>query len=345
VCKRALTSLLIGIALSLVGCWYAFAGVDFSAMVESMAQVDSVWLAASVGCSLLSLVVRAIRWQLILSDVKAMPLGSLVSAIFIGQLANNLLPAHLGEVVRAWALSRREAVSAPTALGSIFVDRLLDVLAALGILGLCLAMPSDLQAEASGLLKRFGAIVLVLVVAGGTGLLFAMRYRQALLRTTERWATRTGRAWVLHGVELFHRFLEGLCGLRGGANMVAVSMLSLLVWGVAIVSCALLAEGLGLRLTLIQTALVFVIILFGIAIPSAPGFVGTFHGFCVAGLAMVGGTEPTLAATYATLLHASWWLSSSLVGIGILLADRSLSGVALTSLLKQCEFMKGKSAC
>jgi uncharacterized membrane protein YbhN (UPF0104 family) len=84
-----------------------------------------------------------------------------------------------------------------------------------------------------------------------------------------------------------------------------------------------------------QTTLVFLVVLLGVAIPSAPGFVGTFHGFCVAGLAMVAGTEPTLAAAYATLLHGSHWLAINTVGIGCLLADRSVTWTGMTGLIRQ----------
>jgi uncharacterized protein (TIRG00374 family) len=335
--KRALASLIIGIAISLVGLWYAFTGVDLAAMASSMAHVNTAWLAASVGCSLLSLVVRAIRWRFLLAGVKPVPLGSLVSATFIGIMANNLLPARLGEVVRAWVLGRREAASVAAVLGTVFVERLLDVLTAVGILGLCLAVSPDLATGAGSLLRRSGLMVLGFAAVGGTGLVCAIWFRWRLLRATEQWGARVGHTWVLRGVELCHRFLEGLCGLRSGAGTAAVAILSVLVWAVAIAAFALLAEGLDLGLTLVQTSLVFVIVLFGVAIPSAPGFVGTFHGFCVAGLALVAGTEPTLAATYATLLHASQWLSINLVGIGFLLTDRSLTWAGLTGLSKQHE--------
>jgi len=91
-----------------------------------------------------------------------------------------------------------------------------------------------------------------------------------------------------------------------------------------------MAQGFHLDLTPAQTTLVFVIVLFGVAVPSAPGFVGTFHGFCVAGLSLVAGIEPTQAAAYATLLHGSQWLMTIAIGLGCLLTDRSLTWSGLT---------------
>jgi uncharacterized membrane protein YbhN (UPF0104 family) len=163
----------------------------------------------------------------------------------------------------------------------------------------------------------------------------AVRYRERLFMTSELWARQVGRAWVSRGLEVLHRFLEGLGGLRGGTQAMAVSGLSLLIWTLSISSFFVLAKGFGMGLTMVQATLVFVIVLFGIAIPSAPGFVGTFHGFCVAGLAMVAGTEPTVAAAYATLLHGSQWLGINAVGLACLLADRPVTWAGVTGLMKQ----------
>jgi len=114
-----------------------------------------------------------------------------------------------------------------------------------------------------------------------------------------------------------------------------VESVFLFIWAVAIASFHVLAEGFALGLRPLQTALVFVIVLFGVAVPSAPGFVGTFHGFCVAGLGIVAGIEPTQAAAYATLLHGSQWMAVNAIGVGCLLADPSASWGALVRFTRE----------
>jgi uncharacterized protein (TIRG00374 family) len=304
-------------------------------MAASIGQVGFAWVLASVTGALLGLIIRAFRWRLLLAGGSTIGSWSLVSATFIGTMANNLLPARFGEVVRAWVLARRERTPVPTVLASIVVERLLDMVAALVLMGLALAVSSDLGGEAASTLKETGQAVLLAVVVGVSVLLIVMHFRARLLRVGEGWAACSGHPWFSGGLELIKRFLEGLRVLRGGPHALAVAGLSLLVWGVAIASFHVMAQGFHLGLTLAQTTLVFVIVLFGIALPSAPGFVGTFHGFCVAGLAMIAGTEPTLAAAYATLLHGSHWLSINAVGIGCLAADRSLTWTGLSSLIRQ----------
>lgn len=333
--KHAFASLLLGIVISTLGMWYALRDVDIPAMVRGIGHVEISWLIGSVVAGLLSLVVRALRWRLLLDQVKQVEVGALVSATFIGIMANNLLPARLGEVVRAWALARRKQMPMPTVLGSIFVERLLDVITILALLGLCLFLSPDLGSRAARVLKYTGLIVLLFVAAGTGGLLVTVHFRNRLLQAGECWAMRDGRAWTSRLVELLHRFLDGLCTFRGGMQTVVVTVLSVLVWAMSVASFQILAEGFGLGLTPVQVTLVFVIVLLGIAVPSAPGYVGTFHGFCVAGLAMVAGTEPALALAYATLLHGSQWLAINVIGLGCLLADRSVTWANMVSFMRQ----------
>lgn len=333
--RRVIASLGLGSLISAICLWYAFRGLDLASVAGAMGRVEARWVAWSVVGALLSLVIRAIRWRLLLADSGQLGAWPLVSATFIGSLANNLLPARLGEVVRAWVLARHGVRSMPTVLASVVVERLLDVIAGLVLLGFGLAASPSLSDGAALLLKRTGIAVLALVAVGVVVLGLVLRFRDAWLRICAAWAARVDRPWASHGLDLFRRFLDGLWVLRGGAQAASLLALSVLLWGVAIFSFHVLADGFALGLTPIQTTLVFVMVLFGIAIPSAPGFVGTFHGFCVAGLTLVAGTEPMLAAAYATLLHGSQWLAVNATGAACLLADRSVTWAGVARLARQ----------
>lgn len=333
--KRTAISLAIGSVVSSLCLWAGFRDVDLPAMMGGMGRVGPAWVLASVAGAILGLVIRAVRWRFLLADGEAIGSWSLISATFIGIMANNVLPARLGEVIRAWILARRERTSVPTVLASIVVERLLDVFAALALLGLALTAASDLQGEAAGLLKRTGQVVLLSVSVLTALLLALLAWRDRLLAALAACAHRSGRPWAARGLDLVERFTEGLRGLRGGFRIAIVAGLSLLVWGVAIASFYIMAQGFHLGLTPVQMTLVFLIVMFGVAIPSAPGFIGTFHGFGVAGLALVAGTEATQAAAYATLLHGSHWLAINAVGMGCLFADRTLTWASMTGLIKQ----------
>jgi uncharacterized protein (TIRG00374 family) len=298
-----------------------------------MAKVGVIWLAGSLVAGLLSLVLRAVRWRFLLAEGSTIPTWSLLSGTFIGMAANNILPARMGEVIRAWVFSRREGRPAATVLASILVERLLDVVVALVIFGLCLFGLSSLNAETSTLLKQTGIVILVIVVSVGCLLVVIIRKRQVILRFLESRTDQIRSRWIRSGVEFAHRFLNGLQELKKEAYP-PVIVLSFVIWFASIVSFYVLAQGFGLGIGILQTTLVFIIVLFGVAVPSAPGFVGTFHGFCVAGLSMIAGTEPTIAAAYATVLHGSQWFAVNLIGLSFFMTERSISWTGLTQLTR-----------
>lgn len=284
--RPTLVSFVLGGVVSIALLWYAFRGVDLGEVVRGFGRIGTNWLMASVVAGVVSLVVRAVRWRVLLQGIKPIPLS-------------------------------------PSALASIVAERLMDVVAALVLLGAALVVSHDLDGPAADLLTRTGLVVLVAVIAGTAALGLAVVWRADVLERAGRLAAWLDRPWLSSGVEVLNRFLQGLWALKGGVWTTAFAgCLSLLVWGMSIGSFHLLAHGLDMQITLVQTTLVFVIVLFGVAIPSVPGFVvGTFHGFCVAGLTMVAGTDPTLAATYATLVHGTQWLAVNIIGTGFLLAE------------------------
>jgi hypothetical protein len=333
--KHALASLLLGLLLSGAGMWYALRGVDLVAMVQGMGRIGALWVIGSVAAGLFSLVLRAIRWRFLLDASRPVGVGPLVSATFIGIMANNLLPARLGEAVRAWVLAKHQRRPVPTVFASILVERLLDVIMLLILFGFAMFASPALD---SGTVVRFratGLVVLGAVTLGLVALALAVRYRARLAEVEARWVEEQKPAWRCRLIGLVHRFVEGLWVLRGITHMLVVAALSVCVWGASIASFQVLADGFDLGLTITQTTLVFGIVAFGIAIPSAPGFIGTFHGFCVAGLTLVAGTDSTTALAYATVLHGSQWLTINVIGLGYLLALRSVAWPELTRLLRR----------
>lgn len=333
--RQILPGVLLGLALSLACLWYAFRGVDLGGLSREMGRVGAGWLIGSLIAGLASLVVRGVRWRYLLPDGGAASLRSLVSATFIGIMANNVLPARLGEVARAWVFARNEGRPVPLVFASIVLERILDMIALVAVLGLALLFAPSLNGSGGEVFRRMGLVGVLLSAGFIVGLLIVVRYQDLIHRQAERLAQGDQPPWKVRALDLFRRFVEGLCALRGGAQTLQVMWLSLLVWAIGVLSFYLLAEGFGLGLTGAQTALVFVVVLLGIAIPSAPGFVGTFHGFCVAGLTLVAGTDATTAAAYATLLHGSQWLAINAVGLACLLADRAVTWSGLTGLVRE----------
>ncbi len=333
--KSALASLLVGGVVSALCLWYAFRGVRPAELWEGAIAVGPMWLLLSVLAALANLLVRAARWQLLLPSLPSIRFAPLASATFIGIMANNLLPARMGEVIRAWTIARQESAPMPTILGSVVIERMLDGLTTLLILGVCAALWTHPKAELSRVLQQTGLIITFVAAVALMGLVAIVRYRERVLDLFSRLARLSGPRWGPRAIELLDRFLHGLCVFSNGTQTAAVCGLSVAAWSLLILSFHLLAVGFALPVTPIQTALVFVIIMLGIAIPSAPGFVGTFHGFCVVGLSLVADVDAPKAAAYATVLHGSQWLTINVIGLVCLMRSGTISWSGMTQLAKR----------
>src|SRR5207302_2105873 len=124
--------------------------------------------------------VRSVRWQPLLGGKPGAPL--LFRTLVIGLMLNDLLPGRLGEVARVYLLARSASVPVGASLASIVVERVLDGIALITLLGLGLAVAvvtGSYRSEAFGGVLVAVAIVGPIFVAATVVLLWAARWPNA----------------------------------------------------------------------------------------------------------------------------------------------------------------------
>src|SRR5262249_32882666 len=126
--------------------------------------------------------VRAVRWRSLIASPRPLGTGSLFSATMIGFMANNVLPFRLGEFVRPWALARREGMSKTTLLATIVVERAVDMLTLLGILGISLLVHPFSDTTEGGRMVKAGAGVLLVLCFGLTFVVILLESQPVLAR-------------------------------------------------------------------------------------------------------------------------------------------------------------------
>ena len=148
--------------------WFVLRGVDLSGVWEEVQGADFFLLALAVAVATVTFLLRALRWKILLAPIHpGTSFRSRFAAVNIGFMANNLLPARVGEFARAYALSRMELVPASGAFASLVVERFLDGLAIVFFMMLAVAAPGfprELLAEQTAL---GGIIQGVMVILGG----------------------------------------------------------------------------------------------------------------------------------------------------------------------------------
>jgi uncharacterized protein (TIRG00374 family) len=302
----------LGVAVSAVLLWVAVRGVSLDEVVNQLRQVRPTWLVPVLVSIFVRFWLTAVRWQVLLRPVKRVGVHRLFAVIMIGFMANNLLPARLGEFVRAYALGRSEALPPSLPFATIVIERIFDGFTLLLFLlgGLLFLRPSRTLLWGAGLTCGLYLAVLAALVAlrtgRGLGLLTA-----GINRLPSRLATRAQR--------LLESFRAGLDVLGDTRALLLTALLSLVIWLANAAGVQATFHAFSLDLPGYASFLLLGTIGVALILPSAPGYVGPFQVGTVEGLALVGVARET-ALSLSIVYHLANYIPITLVGLAYLSA-------------------------
>lgn len=307
--------------------WLALRKVEFGALGAALSSANLGWLIPMIVIVYLDLLVRAVRWRVLLARTRVLPapVWDLLKLEAIGLAVNNVLLLRLGELARAGLAARRLRIPAAAALASVAIERALDVSALLTIFVLAsLVAPGivPVQVVRAALLLLAGAVGTLIVLAAAEGLLVPGGIAERRLR---RWPR-------LH--KLVEQLALGAAVLRSPAAAAKAASLSLTLWTVDAALYWAGAHVLGLEGLMNYPRAVLTLSWAGAvsAIPAAPGSIGTFEAF-VASILHTFGARPEAALAYALLTHMIMYLLVTVTGLVFL----SREGVSLAQLREEVE--------
>jgi uncharacterized protein (TIRG00374 family) len=311
--------LALGVAISAALFGLLLWGVDLHELMAQLARTRWGW--TLLGCVLapLGLWVRSRRWYYLFPPRSEPP--GLLPGMMIGYMVNNVLPLRAGEVVRVYVVSRRWGRGFWTTLATLVVERVLDSLAiilVLGILVLLIPVPP---------IFRWTAVTLLAVDAAAVGTLAFLAVAPA---TCARLVARLTRPWpgvAERALRVFERFVHGLDGIRTPAHALPLLGWTVLIWVVPALAAWTMMRALDLDLPLLAGWTVLAFVGLGISIPSAPGYVGVFHYAAVLALEIFD-VPRSASVGYALLFHASQIIPVTLVGWLFLLREHMSLGEA-----------------
>ncbi len=316
--------------------------VDRRELWEALRNANYLYLGPAIVLYFIGQWFRALRWQYLLSPIARISAGRLYPVIIIGYMANNVLPARLGELIRAVYLARREqAVTVPASIATLSVERLYDglTLLALGAVAAPVLLAAGLFSDAS-LVYRSTAIVLMVGVVGSFVAALVILTALACSRRTVGWfMALTGLLPTRFrplASEVLTGFVEGLGTLNSPGKHAVLFIGSLPVWlaeaGVyLIVAYSFNLDAYFTSFWYLALAIVLVTVTSNLitAIPASIGGIGAFEVVAqqtLVGLAVGAGT----AASYSVAVHLlALWLPVNLAGLALLLWHNvSLRGLA-----------------
>jgi uncharacterized protein (TIRG00374 family) len=333
-----------GVLVSVVALGLLVLLVDRRELLEALLSANYLYLAPAIVLYFIGQWFRALRWQFLLAPISAIPARRLYPVIIIGYMANNVLPARLGELVRAVYLAQREEeVSVPTSIATLSVERLYDglTLLAIGAVAAPILLAAGLF-NAASLAYQSTAVVLMIGVIGS--------FVSALLILTALATSRRAVEWLIAvtgilptrfrsiAVEVIHGFVEGLATLNSPRKHAILFLGSLPVWLAEAGVYLIVAYSFNLdawfdSFWLLAAAILLVTVTSNLitAVPASIGGIGPFEVVAQQTLVALG-IGAAAAAAYSVAVHlVALWLPVNIAGV-LLLLWHNLSLRRLTAL-------------
>lgn len=322
---------MIGIGISLFFLVLLFRKIDFVKLVEVLKGLDSGYLFAALILIFISYLLRAVRWHyLLLPQKKAAP-WNLVSATMICYMANNLLPARLGEFIRAYVLADKEKLEPSSVFATLVLDRLFDgfsVLVILVITFFTVKLPAGMEKVQQGLVTG-GYVTLALYIAVIVFLLFLKRSTAPTLKFVAAILSPFPEKLSSFVIPLLGSFIAGIRLTSKPKELFAIILTSALIWTTATWPVDLLLKAFRIDLPITASMFILVFLVFAVMVPASPGYVGTFHAACMYGL-MAFNVPKELALSVAIVMHAINFFPVIAIGFLCLWKD----GISFSSLGK-----------
>jgi uncharacterized protein (TIRG00374 family) len=312
----------IGAVITLVCLVLAFYQVNFSELGAALATANYVLVAPALLLWLIGYVTRTLRWRAILAGARPGPLGQLFGVLMVGFATNNLLPARLGEIARAFLLRRRTGLRKTFVLASIFLERVFDGLALVAIVLVLSALVKppgwDQETDVAERVKLVEQLATIGFVGVAVCIWVLLLRNDLATRLVELVARLLPAKLGAFATSAFGAFVNGLSSMRRPEVVAATTVLSLAVWAIEWGAYVLVASAFDLGLSGIQLAaacaLLLVVVNLGIMLPAAPGYVGTFQFFAVSALA-VWGVPRERALAVAIVAHLAQYVLVTAIGL------------------------------
>jgi uncharacterized membrane protein YbhN (UPF0104 family) len=318
-----------GLMLVLVGVFLRNANLDEVARVVRAANPALV--GAGIVCLFASYALRALRWQVMLLPLGRTHFVPAFTTTIIGFAASFVLPARAGEFIRPWLLARREGLDPAAVFATVVLERMLDLVAVLLLLGLFFMLfdpgVSRIDPAMYGAV-RAGGLAAAAAAIGGMGVLMAFASRPDLLARVVAALT----SWLpvrLGGAvrRLASAFADGLAVVRDPRPLAWSMAWSMVLWLVIAAQIWVVSVGASVALPWSGAVLVLALLVVGVAVPT-PGAVGGFHEAYRIGVTSFFGANNDHAVGAAIVLHAVGFVPTLIAGAWLMARE----GLSLTHL-------------
>ena len=305
-------ALSLGIALWIF--WFLYRDIEFDQLQAQLASSNWFWILLSLFIAWAGYWLRGWRWALLFrQETDQLPVSSnrAYHAVMVGYLVNLLIP-RAGEVARCTVLTRNNGIPLSQAIGTVLVERSVDLLFMSGTIFIAFLLESQLFISLVGQLVDLSALTSALMsklplLLGGGAIFLLFLY---LL----------GRKYRNHGLvnkfQLFFRqLLSGVRAIGNLKNPMGFWISSVIIWVIYFLTMYTVSQGIesAANLSGSQVLLVMVMGTIGMIAP-VQGGIGTFHAL-VAYILVVFGVPEADGKIFAAIIHGTQMLL--ILGVGL----------------------------
>ena len=295
---------------------------DFAAIAAGFVSANGWIIAIAVSLIMVSYMVRAYRWRYLLAPIGPARLRVCFETTVIGFMVNFLVPpGRLGELARPYLLARREGLSASSTFATVVLERVLDLITVIFLVGGWLLFgPAPKGAGSQEAVYALKVGGLTASVAAGLGLAamfaFARNVRDggSALARLKPLIQKLPRKLAGQAFGFIKSFGEGLGVLVDRGNLMRVGILSLVLWLNISLAFWMGTRAFHIDIPFGGAFLVIGFLTVGVAVPT-PGAVGGYHYMCALALTWLFGVNDNTAKAIALASHAIAFIPVSLLGM------------------------------
>lgn len=335
--RKLAISFLIGTAISLAFLYISFKNVPLAGLSGYLASINYWWFIPITLILVLGMVLRAVRWRIILHPVARLSFWECFHPMMIGFMMNCILPARVGEFARPAILRQKHGATFFGVLATVAAERVLDLLGLLVMLILTMkavggSFPgkvefagyvltqATLDTAVTAMIRTAAVLVAGIVAVSITPLRVLMEKAvmaspSALVFLPARVKEKIRERLCKAVVGIMERIAAGFSLIKSPAKLFWCSILTAGVWVLTAFTYIIAAKASpGINIGWIELTASMVIICFFISAPSAPGFWGLWEAGGIFALAVFGITDRTAAAGFTLAVHIINMLPSIAIG-------------------------------
>lgn len=292
--KKKVFSHVFGLIISGLCLVWLFSSVEISLIVEQLKQADYRFILFALFTTVISYTIRSFRWIYFFEKV-APSFSNAFCCLIYGFFMNNVLPARMGELVRAHVGGRLMGLSRAHVLATIAAERLADGLVISLIFAVCYLTSSQEIYHHAGLLY-----VSYIFLAASIFTATILWQQKIVFHYLERLSLVLPGHLSQYSIRRAKRFMEGLAPLFQIKRFIIISTLSLIVWGVELFVYYQVSRAFNVNLSLSGLSIFLVAVNFSSLIPAAPGGIGVIEAFATFILTKIGVSKETAFAMVVT---------------------------------------------